>query len=126
RSLRARVRRARGRLPVGAAEDRPDPRGRVLQVGAGVAAERDHPVPVEDIRAFPRGRQVGVLDRADADGLGDRVKLGGIETCRGVELDQDAARAVNGLLQQVAELDVFSGPRPETVAVRSEDQAYLS
>src|SRR5207249_11463695 len=83
------------------------------------------PVPVEDVRAFPRGRQVGVLDRSDTDGLGDRVKLGRIETCRGVELDQDAARAVDGLLEQVAELDVVSGPGPEPVAVRAEDQAYL-
>ena len=44
---------------------------RVLQVGARVALEGEHAVPVEDVVAGPLGRQVGVLDRADAEGVGD-------------------------------------------------------
>ena len=40
---------------------------RVLQVRRGVAFERQHPIPVEDVVLDPIGRQVGVLQRADAD-----------------------------------------------------------
>src|SRR6266702_2363475 len=49
------------------AEDRPDARGRVLQVWAGVAGHRQHPADVERIAGMAGNRQVCVLERADAD-----------------------------------------------------------
>ncbi len=97
--LRAGVPRAGGLGADGPAEDGPDPRGRVLQVRTGVAAERDHSVPVEDVRALPRGRQVRVLHGADADGFGYRAKLCGIEAGSRVKLVEDAARTIHGFLQ---------------------------
>ena len=52
---------------VGPAQDRADPGVRVLQVRRRVALERQHPIPVEHVVLDPIGRQVGVLQRADAD-----------------------------------------------------------
>ena len=64
-----------GAVDAGAAEDRPDAGVGVLQVGARVAVEGQHALPVEDVVLDAIGREVGVLDGADADGSGDRGSL---------------------------------------------------
>ena len=52
---------------------------RVLQVGAGVALESQHAVPVEDVVPHPLRRKVCVLDRTDAQGTGHPRPLLGAE-----------------------------------------------
>ena len=54
-----------------APEQTDDPRVRVLQVRRGVAVEREHRVPIENVVARPVFRQICVLHCADADGARD-------------------------------------------------------
>jgi len=51
----------------GLAEDRLDARVRVLRVARAVAVEADHAIDVEDVVLHAIAREIGVLDRADAD-----------------------------------------------------------
>ena len=57
----------RSRRPgrAGLVEDRPDARGRVLQVRTGVPGQREQPVEVEHVAGVPGYRQVAVFQRAD-------------------------------------------------------------
>ena len=81
-----------------AAEDRPNARGSVLQVGAGVAGESDHPFEVEHVLAVVRDRQVGVLDGSDADKRRDRGAGRFVEI--GTGLVDDGSRLGDGLIEQ--------------------------
>ena len=83
--------RRRGRL--GAAEDRADAGVRVLQVGAGVALEGEHAVPVEDVVAHALGGQVGVLDGADAERARHRGLALGREVAASRSFSAAAARS---------------------------------
>ena len=113
------------RVAPGPAEDRPDPGGRVLQVGAGVAPEGDHPVPVEHVVAVPGGGQVGVLHRADADRLGDLVQLGRARTGGASSSFRMTRARSTASCQQVTQLDVVAGPGAQPVAVGAEHDADL-
>ena len=75
------------------AEDRADARVRVLQVRRGVALEREHAVPVEDVVLDAVAREVGVLHRADADRARDRARASRRRASGFFSRDDVAARA---------------------------------
>jgi hypothetical protein len=87
------------RLVARAAEDRPNPRVGVLQVGSRVALECQHPIPFEDVVLDPIGREIGVLDRPDADDACDVGARREIEV--GVLLRHGGGRALGGLVEQI-------------------------
>ena len=109
------------RRHAGPPEDGADAGVRVLQVGPGVALEGQHPVPVEDVVAHALGGQVGVLDRADAERVGDG----------GLALGRQVARAllhgrrgpVDPLGQQVDEALGPAAAAGQLLAVGPEDEA---
>ena len=84
-------------------EDAPDSRVRILKIGGGVAVQGDHLRHVEDVVAQPVLREVGVLDRAEADDLGDlpALLLGEV----GAVLVDDLAGLGDRLVQERLEAD---------------------
>ena len=57
--------------PTCLAENRADPDVSILQVGRCVSMQREHFVPGKNVIGHPILREIGVLDRADADLVGD-------------------------------------------------------
>src|SRR5215469_7218817 len=106
-------------LDPGPAEDRADPRGRVRQVRAGVAGQREHPVEIKHVTGLTIYRQVGVLQGADADGLGDL----GAQLRIVVPVLDYFLGAPDRLVDQVDQLDRPAAPGTEPLAVRASDQA---
>ncbi len=105
------------------AQDRLDTGVGVLEVDRGVAVERDHLVQVELVVAGGGGRQVGVLDRADAHlgaALGDLL-LG--ELLLDVLLADHGGGALHGLVEQVDQPDRLALAGLEGLAVLAEDGA---
>ena len=113
----------------GSAQDRANSGVCVLQIRSGVAFEREHSIPVEDVVLDPIGRQVGVLQRTRADHpsdvdlfFGREVGVLLVDGCRGTldrfidNIDKSnrlAAATLQHLAvgaQHVAERDVH-GPR---------------
>ena len=93
----------------------------VLQVGAGVALEREDGVPREADRRDRVHREVRVLHGADADRLGERGGLG-LRELR-VLLADDREGARGGLVEQLLELRHAAAARRERMAVRVRDRA---
>jgi hypothetical protein len=99
-------------LVVALAEDAPHARVRVLHVRSGVAVEREHLFPREDVVAGAVLGEVGVLDGPDADLARDvfflvvRQRLGAAEGhVLGVLLRHEVQGAFLGLVQQGHEFD---------------------
>ena len=110
-----------GAVDAGAAEDRPDAGVGVLQVGRGVAVEGQHPVPVEDVVLDAVGRQVGVLDGADADRPGDcgpLLRSPGRGSSRPPPLGP-----LDGLVEQVDQLDRLTAAAAQHLVVGPEHVA---
>ncbi len=105
----------------GFAEDGADTSVGVLQVHARVAGEGHHAVDVEDVVPGAGGRQVGVLDRADAGLLGDLVQLVFREVM--TPFRYDGPRLVDGRVEQVHELDGVAGAGLERPTVRAQHGA---
>ena len=114
---RARCRRRHAGPP----EDGADAGVRVLQVGPGVALEGQHAVPVEDVVARALGRQVGVLDRADAERVGDGRLALGRQVARA--LLHGGGGPVDPLAQQVDEALRAARAAGQLLAVGPEDEA---
>ena len=102
-----------------AVKDRADPRGRVLQVRPGVTGQRQHPVEVEHVGGIACHRQVRVLQRADADRLGDPAAQLRVV----IAVLNDFLGTPHGLVDQVDQLDRSAGPAAEPLPVGSTDQA---
>ena len=103
------------------AEDGVDARDGVEEVGGGVALEGDHFFPGEGVVAGAILGEVGVLHGAYTDDGGDGGALGFGELA-GLFVHQ-AAGAVDGLLEQVLEFDVFAAAGFEGAAVFAEHGA---
>src|SRR5215472_7574581 len=107
------------RIEPGLAEYRADPRGGVLKIRPGVTGEREHPVEVEDVAGLPGHGQVGVLERADADRLGDLVPLRRVL----VAVGDDPPGPLDGLVDQVRQLDLLAGAGLEPLPAGAGHQA---
>ena len=96
---------------------------RVLQVGRSEAVEREHAIPAEDVVADAIAREVGELDRADADGARDRRALVLVEP--GAAGIDDRAGARHRLVEQIGEAERAARARPQHLAIVAEDIAEL-
>ena len=105
------------------AEDRPDPRLRVLQVRAGVAGQGQHPVEVERVLGVVGHRQVRVLDRTDTDLAGDLGPLLLVQV--GTVLRHDHRGTLHGFVQQGHEPNRGTAAGAQDLAVAAEDVADL-
>src|SRR5690606_38102995 len=106
---------------LGLAKNRSNADVRVLQVRCRVAVEREHAVPVDHIVSDALAREVGVLERADADDVRDATLL--LLGHLGVLLGDDRVRALLGLVEDVAETYRAAAARLERLLVRAEDRA---
>ena len=96
-----------------------DARAGVLQIGRGVALERQHLVPTEHVIALTVGQQVRVLHRAESDNAGDLTarNFGQI----GVFLRDHVQGALLRFVQQFSQLDRIAAARLEGFAVVAEN-----
>ena len=101
------------------AEDRPDPRGGVLQVRTGVAGQRQHPVEVEGVPGVAGNREIRVLERADADRIGDLVTQVRVV----VPVSDHLFGPLDRLVDESDQLDRFAGAGTNPPAIRPGDQA---
>ena len=94
-------------------------RVRVLQVRRGVAVERQHPVPVEDVVA-ERGRsdRSAYFSGADADVVTDRAPLHVGQL--GVAIGHRRLPALDRLVDDVDEVDGVAATAPEHLAIQTE------
>ena len=91
-----------------------------MDVGAGVAVEGQHPVPVEAVIARPVGRQVGVLDRADPHRAGRLLQFGGRQLVLVGPARDHVPRPLNGLVEQLGQFHRPALAGPEHFPVRPE------
>jgi hypothetical protein len=100
----------------------------ILHITCGVALERDHALDVEDVVLDAIAREVGVLDRADADGAGDAVLL--VRRQVRILLANDRTGAFLRLVQKPRQADGVAAARLERLIVfaenRSEDDVVQS
>lgn len=117
-------RRLRGTcLPARPPQDRPEPSGGVLQVRAGVAGQRDHPVQVERVARIVRNVQVGVLDGSDPDHPGDGDPL--LRAQVPAVLVDHGRSTLDSLVEQGPQLQGGTTAGLEDLAVQSEHVADL-
>src|SRR5262249_56470391 len=88
-------------------------------LGAGVAGEREHPVEVKYVTRAPPPRQVAVLERADADRLGDLLAQGRVV----VPVGDHLPGALDRLVDQRDQLDRLTGAGPDPSPLAAADQA---
>ena len=105
------------RLP----EDAPDPRIGVLQIRRGVALQRQHFVPAENVIALAVRQQVGVFHRAQADDPGDFLALR-LRQFRAL-FRNNFEGALLGFIEQIAQLHRVAAARLERLAVVAQDFA---
>ena len=99
----------------------------VLHVGGRVAVHRQHLVVAEHVVARAILREVGVLERPDADGFGDPLPLLGRKLRPGrlgvVIGADDRQRPLDSLVEQPFQADSVAGARLERPAVLAEHRA---
>src|SRR5882672_7349415 len=107
------------------AENRADPRVRVLQIRPGVALGREHPLPVEHVVLDAVVREVGVLYGADADRGSERAPLGcvALNAALDVALRELGVGSFDRLVEQIDESHDLARPRLERLLVLPEHRA---
>ena len=108
-------------IDAGSPEDAADARVRVLQVGRGVAVERQHAFPVEDVVAHPIGREIGVFHGTDAEHAGDGSL--GVVGEFGILLGHRFTGASDRFLEQLDELRCLAAAALQHLAIGSEHTA---